>query len=315
MPDFFISYNKADRGWAEWIAYVLEEEGYSTVIHAWDFRPGANFVLDMQRAADGCGRTIPVLSPGYLSSEFAQPEWAAAFAKDPHGTKRSLVPVLVRNCRPTGLLATIVRIDVVQADEIAAKRLLIEGVASGRSKPSSRPSFPGTAGHRAPASFPGPEAGARVRPAYMPKIRRAATDADKRRFAREVFEAMASRFEDSLARLAAHADSVEHDFQRRSETEFSAEVFLLGKSTCRCRIWLGAFHSADGISYAEGRIDYGSSACNEILSLSDDQGILYMTSIMGMGFESGGDGIDLKRMTGEQASDYLWRRFVAPLER
>ena len=25
MPDFFISYNKADREWAEWIAWQLEE--------------------------------------------------------------------------------------------------------------------------------------------------------------------------------------------------------------------------------------------------------------------------------------------------
>ncbi len=30
--DFFISYNKADREWAEWIAWQLEEEGYTTVI-------------------------------------------------------------------------------------------------------------------------------------------------------------------------------------------------------------------------------------------------------------------------------------------
>jgi hypothetical protein len=28
--DFFISYNKADRRWAEWIAWQLEETGYTT---------------------------------------------------------------------------------------------------------------------------------------------------------------------------------------------------------------------------------------------------------------------------------------------
>jgi hypothetical protein len=51
MKDFFISYTKADQAWAEWIAWKLEEAGYSTVIQAWDFRPGSNFVLEMQRAA------------------------------------------------------------------------------------------------------------------------------------------------------------------------------------------------------------------------------------------------------------------------
>jgi TIR domain len=48
--DFFISYNKADRGLAEWIAWQLEAEGYKRVLQAWDFRPGGNFVLQMQEA-------------------------------------------------------------------------------------------------------------------------------------------------------------------------------------------------------------------------------------------------------------------------
>ncbi len=40
--DFFISYNKADRPWAEWMAWQLEAEGYTTVLQAWDFLPGSN---------------------------------------------------------------------------------------------------------------------------------------------------------------------------------------------------------------------------------------------------------------------------------
>lgn len=34
MTDFFISYTGVDRPWAEWIAYVLEEEGFTTKIQA-----------------------------------------------------------------------------------------------------------------------------------------------------------------------------------------------------------------------------------------------------------------------------------------
>ncbi len=48
MTDFFISYTRIDRGWAEWIAWQLEEAGYTAVIQAWDFRPGSNFVQEMQ---------------------------------------------------------------------------------------------------------------------------------------------------------------------------------------------------------------------------------------------------------------------------
>ena len=68
MKDFFVSYNKEDRRWAEWIAWVLEEGGYRTVLQAWDFRPGGNFVLDMQKAAVGTRQTIAVLSPNYLQA-------------------------------------------------------------------------------------------------------------------------------------------------------------------------------------------------------------------------------------------------------
>jgi hypothetical protein len=38
--DFFISYTQADRAWAEWIAWQLEEARYTTVLQAWDFAPG-----------------------------------------------------------------------------------------------------------------------------------------------------------------------------------------------------------------------------------------------------------------------------------
>jgi hypothetical protein len=38
--DFFISFNHADRAWATWIAWVLEEKGYSVFFQDWDFRVG-----------------------------------------------------------------------------------------------------------------------------------------------------------------------------------------------------------------------------------------------------------------------------------
>ena len=47
MTDFFISYTEADESWAKWIAWILEANGFTTVLQAWDFRPGSNFVLDM----------------------------------------------------------------------------------------------------------------------------------------------------------------------------------------------------------------------------------------------------------------------------
>ncbi len=73
--------------------------------------------------------------------------------------------------------------------------------------------------------------------------------------------------------------------------------------------------SNDGISYAEGRGHYSGNSCNESLALLDDRGVLYLTSLMGIGFGRLDLSFDLKRMSKEQAAEYLWRRFVAPLER
>ena len=85
-----LSYHTNDKAWAAWIAWTLEEAGYSVIIHAWDFRPGHNFVLAMQRAATGTQRTIAVLSEYYLQAEYSQPEWAAACVRDPQGQQGAL---------------------------------------------------------------------------------------------------------------------------------------------------------------------------------------------------------------------------------
>ncbi|MEO5732452.1 MAG: toll/interleukin-1 receptor domain-containing protein [Rubrivivax sp.] len=143
MTDFFISYNKADRAWAEWIAWQLEAGGHTTTIQAWDFREGGNFVLDMQRAIEGARRTVLVLSPDFLASAFTAPEWAAAFAQDPTGAQGRLLPVRVRDCRPTGLLAQIVYVDLVGLpDRAQAAKRLLAGAATGRAKPTTEPGMP-----------------------------------------------------------------------------------------------------------------------------------------------------------------------------
>lgn len=142
MKDFFISYNAADKAWAEWIAWQLEASGWSVIVQAWDFRPGGNFALDMNNALMNTQRTIAVLSPSFLTSDYTAPEWAATFARDPTGVAHRLVPVRVRECRPTGLLAPIVYIDFVGiATRDDARKLLIDGLRE-RVKPNEEPSLP-----------------------------------------------------------------------------------------------------------------------------------------------------------------------------
>src|SRR3954453_17681231 len=112
-PDFFISYTQTDQPWAEWIAWQLEDAGYRVVIQAWDIGAGADFAHAMQKEAARGTRVIPVLSEAYFSSKFGQAEWLSAWADDPTGEERRVVPVRVEDVKPLGFLRTRVFINVV----------------------------------------------------------------------------------------------------------------------------------------------------------------------------------------------------------
>jgi hypothetical protein len=126
------------------MAWALEEAGYIARLQAWDFRPGSNFVVQMHEAAQLAKQTIAVLSPNYIGSEFAEAEWAAAFAEDPVGHERALISVRVAPTKVDGLMSQIVWIDLVGLDQPTAKARLLAGVRPGRAKPVAEPAFPGT---------------------------------------------------------------------------------------------------------------------------------------------------------------------------
>jgi hypothetical protein len=161
--DFFISYTAADKTWASWIAYILEADGFAVTIQEWDFRPGSNFAVEMDKALKQCPRMIAVLSPAYLKAPFPASEWAAVFASDPEGAKNALVPIMVQECQPEGLLSQVVQIRIHGLDEAAARKQILEGVRRERNKPATPPPFPGTsaASTEAPAqAVPYPTASA-----------------------------------------------------------------------------------------------------------------------------------------------------------
>ncbi|MCM1494509.1 MAG: toll/interleukin-1 receptor domain-containing protein [Bacteroides sp.] len=141
MKDFFISYNKADGQWAKWVAGTLEEYGYTTIIQAWDFKPGNNFVLEMQNAILSCARTILILSQSYLDSEYCQAEWASIFNCDPTGERTEIIPIRVTDVKPKGLLSSIIYIDLFGQDEEASIKKLLNGVGY-TNNPRKKVKFP-----------------------------------------------------------------------------------------------------------------------------------------------------------------------------
>jgi GTPase SAR1 family protein len=161
--DFFVSYTQTDRTWAEWISWVLEEDGYRVLVQAWDFLPGSNWVQGMQTGTRDADRTIAVLSPDYLKSVYGGAEWQAAWASDPQGTGRKLLAVRVAECDLPGMLSAVVTLNLYGLDEATARaqlRNLVSAAIIGRAKPATAPAFPGPSrGYPSTApAFPAPGA-------------------------------------------------------------------------------------------------------------------------------------------------------------
>lgn len=312
MTDFFISYTHKDKDWAEWIAFSLEDAGFKTIIQAWDFPAGSNFVLEMQEAAAKAERTVLVLSPDYLNSKMAASEWAAAFAQDPEGQDRRIVPVMVRECQPKGLLPNIVQIRIHNLGEDEARKALLQGVDRKRAKPSEPPKFPGSAqASHGDKEFPGSAAGSSIqRKPAIPKLKTKPTELDLRRFAKDGFATIRNVFRERLEQAKEEDARFDTDFTDNTATDFRAEIFVDGKSKSDCRIFLGEMFGPNSICYGQGHTT-GNSA-NEILSPVEGEELAF-SAMMAMGVSDFERSHDIKKMSPEVAADYFWAMFIRPL--
>ena len=148
MKNFFISYTKTDKAWAEWLNWFVESKGFSTFVQFKDIAWSENFVVRMEEGLKEAERLITVLSPEFLASGFTAAEWTAVFAKDPDGRKRLLLPIRIHECDLSGLFGPRVYLDLVGETEEQAMATLTSALAQlkltplGVDSPSSKPPFP-----------------------------------------------------------------------------------------------------------------------------------------------------------------------------
>ena len=158
--DYFVSYSPADEGWASWIAWELESAGYRTVLQAWDFVPGTNFIDFMDHGVTEARAVIAVLSRAYMKSRYGRLEWQSAIRADPDDPSRKLITVRIDDSPLEGLLATITYVDLAgMTDPATARGRLLSRVRHslvGRAKPAERPAYPVNAAGDAAAAPDGP---------------------------------------------------------------------------------------------------------------------------------------------------------------
>ncbi|NOK32026.1 toll/interleukin-1 receptor domain-containing protein [Corallococcus exercitus] len=322
MKDFFISYTGTDKAWAEWMAWALEEAGFSVEFQAWDFRPGSNFVLKMHQAVQQCQRILLVLTEAFARSDFASTEWAAVFADDPAGLQHKVVPVRVEPCSPSGLLKAITFIDLVGIDEGEARQGLLDGLNVQRAKPATPPPFPGRASPRNVSSHPSFPGTARQQASasapYLPRLPRKTTDLEVQRFTKDSFGIIQRRFTQWLEDLRQSDARFETEFQKVDETKFISQVYVDGELRCQAKIWLTrdlgrkpqvAYYADRGLNISQ------DSTYNDVLAAEDSPEGLHLKALMHVGAmrPTGGRPLNPSRMTAEESAEYLWQCFLGSL--
>jgi hypothetical protein len=87
--DFSISYNQADKAWAEWISSKLEEASHRDLVQARDLVPETNWVFGVQEATIRMGRKLAVLTELRTTSAYGSTEWQTARRTDSTGASAS----------------------------------------------------------------------------------------------------------------------------------------------------------------------------------------------------------------------------------
>ena len=103
--DAFISYNKADKDFAEKLANRIEKESINgqpikVFFGEWDIEPGEDILLKIEAAEPSSHFIIPIMSPDWLKSDWTTLERVIPVYDDPAGLKARIIPVMRRNCEP-----------------------------------------------------------------------------------------------------------------------------------------------------------------------------------------------------------------------
>ncbi len=149
---------------------------------------------------------------------------------------------------------------------------------------------------------------------YIPRIQKRFSQRDRDLFLRESFAVVKRYFVAGLKSLETQYKEVETSLDDVSASKFLATIYLDGEVANRCKIWIGGLSSSDSIGYYAGRaIPDGDNSFSDILTVIDGSGILAMKpSGMWIGHTSSAEKSELSP---EETAEYLWRRFVEPLER
>ena len=136
--DVFISYSSHDKDWVRGILLKkIEKSGLCAFIDFRDFERGAPCIREMERGVVKCRKTLLVLTPDYINSEWCEIESVMAQTQSPANRDLRLIPVLKRECNKPLSIGALVHIDFTEgADSNLAWQQLLNALDAQFAKPT-----------------------------------------------------------------------------------------------------------------------------------------------------------------------------------
>lgn len=132
--DAFISYSHRDKDWVDgWLLPRLEATGLRVCIDFRDFEPGLPSLVNMENAVERSRKTLIVLTPAWVESQWTTFESLLIQTDDPPGRQRRMIPLRLNPCEPPKRIAMLTYVDFTQPAE--AEFQLQRLVAAIRAEP------------------------------------------------------------------------------------------------------------------------------------------------------------------------------------
>ncbi len=168
--DVFISYSSLDKQWVrDWLKPRLEQESLAVCIDFRDFTIGPPSLVNMEEAVAESRKTILVLTPNWVESEWTNFESLLVQTRDPAGLRGTLLPVMLTDCQLPRRLEILTHADFRQKDNWDAElSRLLRDIAKTSPHPLSSP--PSKDGDGAVVVEAGPQIAISALPATGPEL-------------------------------------------------------------------------------------------------------------------------------------------------
>lgn len=144
--DVFISYSHRDNDWVwNWLVPRLKQAELKVCIDHECFEPGEPLLKAMERAVQTSCKTLLVLTPNYIDSDWCEFESILVRTLDPPACQRRAIPLVLQHCDLPPSIGMLTRVDFSQPKSRGRElRRLVAAIHSDCGSGKPRPKSPTT---------------------------------------------------------------------------------------------------------------------------------------------------------------------------